>query len=262
MTFALFDSHCHLHDPRYEGTRDGMLGRARQAGVVGALTCGTSPTDWQATLDLCRRASGIHPALGLHPWYVDSAPVDWLPRLRAHLSGSAAAVGECGLDFAVETPNREVQLEALRQQWRLAIDLDRPLTLHCRKAFPALMELARAEGMPPSGAAIHAYSGSAEQAVELQDLGFHLSFGCSLANPANHRSPKALKAVRPDRLLLETDSPDLPPRHLPGWVEGQLNEPAHLPCVLRAAAAQLGLDEAALAEQTTRNAQRLFRAEP
>lgn len=232
----LTDTHCHLQDPRLAGDLDAVLGRARAAGVARFVCCGTREADWNAVLALREAHEGVIPMLGLHPWFVGEAAPGWTDRLEALLAATGAGVGECGLDFALESFDRELQVVALRCHLRLARALDRPLTLHVRRAWEALIQVVREEGLPEAGAAIHAYSGSAETARELQSLGFHLGFGCGLARPDAHRARKAVRAVARDRLLLETDSPDLAPRHLPGDAEGRPNEPANLRIALQAAA--------------------------
>lgn len=259
MTAPAFDTHCHLQDPRFGEGLGAVLDRAAAAGVQRYLCCGTRESDWGAVAALAQRESGVVPAFGLHPWFVAEALPGWEERLEALLvAHPGAALGECGLDFALESFEPERQVAALRAQLRLAKRLNRPLSLHCRKAWEALATLIRQEGLPAAGGAVHAFSGSAEVAREFQALGLHLGFGCSIGNPANRRAPKALRAVAPERLLLETDSPDIPPRNLPEWQEGALNEPANLRWVLAWAAEIRGEAAADLAVLVNRNAQGLF----
>ena len=139
-------------------------------------------------------------------------------------------------------------------QLRLAHRLALPVSIHCVRAWGRLTDLLRREGVPQA-AVLHAFSGSPETARTLQDLGLHLSFSGVLARPAAHRAQAAAAGADPDRLLLETDAPDLAP---PG-VEGA-NEPAHLRLVAEAAARIRGTPLEALAAQTGANAHRVFRA--
>lgn len=257
LDWGLTDSHCHLQDPRI-GDPGVALARARASGVGRVVCCGTRESDWADVLALTATHPTALPCLGLHPWFVPDAAPGWDARLEALLQQHPAGVGECGLDFAIETPDREGQVAACRIHMRLARRLARPLTLHCRKAWQALAILAREEGLPQPGAVIHAYSGSAEQVRELQGLGFSFGFGCGLANPSNHRARKAVREVAPDRLLLETDAPDLPPRHLPAFAHGQPNEPATVRLAAEAAARARGEDLEALIRRTGENAARLF----
>jgi TatD DNase family protein len=254
---GLTDTHCHLQDPRLAADLPAVLDRARAAGVATFVCCATSEADWEAVLALAAGQAGILPFLGLHPWHVEAARAGWEDRLGAALEASGAGVGECGLDFALEAFDRTAQEAAFRSQLRLARDLDRPLSVHCRRAWERLEALTREEGLPPSGGVIHAFSGSAETARVLQALGFHLGFGCSLTNPEARRAREAVLGVALDRLLLETDSPDLGPRHLPGWAD-RPNEPANLVRVLEAAAALRGEAPEGLAAQVQANAIQVF----
>lgn len=258
MSPALWDTHCHLQDPRYGSGLSTVLSRSRAAGVQRWVCVGTAEGDWEAVLELAACEPGVIPALGLHPWFAGEAAPGWERRLEPLLRDSGATVGECGLDFVLPGADTAAQERVLRLQWRLALSLDRPLTLHCRKGFHRLAALAREEGTPRRGAVVHAWSGSPEQLLELQDLGFHFGFGCSLAHPDNRRGPACARAARLDRLHLETDSPDLAPRFLPDWPAEGLNEPAHLPLALEAMARFRELPAPILAAQLAANAERVF----
>ena len=246
------DTHCHLQDPRLAGTLPDLLTRARSVGVVRFVCCGSSETDWEDVLRLSKLETGVIPMLGLHPWYVGQAKPGWDARLFGLLRTSPAGVGECGLDFAIQDAAREAQIAALETQWRMALELNRPLSLHCRKAFDAIFNLAGDLGLPNRGAVIHAFSGSAEQAGVAIRHGFHLSFACSLMNPKNKRARKAIMAVPLERLLLETDSPDIAPTH------GTLNEPANLIHLFNAVAELLGIAPETLEKQLESNADYVF----
>lgn len=258
MALTFFDTHCHLQDVRLASTLEAVLARARQRGVTHMVCCGTREADWPAVLEVARQHEGVLPMLGLHPWYAHEAEPGWLERLSDLLSRERAGLGECGLDFALEAPARELQEAAFRDQLRLARELNRPLSIHCRRAWVRLSALAQEEGLPACGAVVHAFSGSAEVARDLLRVGFHLSFSCSLTNPANLRGAKAAAAVAEERLLFETDAPDLPPRHGPGFEGSTLNEPANIGLVAEAAARLRGVELEDLAAQAHANATRVF----
>jgi len=247
-----FDTHCHLQDPRFGAELGAVLNWAHEHGVTHMVCCGTREGDWGRVLELSRHHAPILPMLGLHPWYAQEAQPGWLERLEALLKNTPAGLGECGLDFALDNPDRPVQESVFRSQLRLAVKLNRPLSIHCRRAWEPLATLAREEGLPPAGAVVHAFSGSAEVARELQALGFHLSFSCSLANPANHRGAKAVRVVAEDRLLFETDAPDMSP------IPSTLNEPANIHLVAEAAARLRGTDLETAAAFAYRNSKRIF----
>lgn len=250
---AYFDTHCHLQDARFEVDLDAVILRARAAGVTYLVCCGTRESDWEAVLELSRRQTNLLPMLGLHPWYAQEAQSGWLERLAKHAGTNRIGIGECGLDFAINQPDRERQEAVFREQVRLACTLNRPLSIHCRRAWERLALIAQEEGLPAAGAVIHAFSGSAETARELQALGFHLAFGCSLTNPGNRRAAKAVAAVAEDRLLFETDAPDIPP-----FGTGVRNEPANLVLALESAARLRNMDLSTLAALAYKNSERIF----
>jgi TatD DNase family protein len=147
-----------------------------------------------------------------------------------------------------------VQIEVFSQQLQLANRLRRPVSIHCRKGWDVLLQLLSQQGGLTGGGAIHAYSGSAEVAIQLQQLGVSISFGGSLTRAGNPRSVAALQAVEQQHLLLETDSPDM----VPQGVLAPLNEPANITLVAGTMARILNTPIDAIAATTFSNAQRIF----
>jgi len=254
----LFDAHCHLQDEKLAGDLAGVLARAAAAGVAGAMCCGSSESDWPTMLTVAEQFPCVQLSFGLHPWYVGARQTGWLDRLRGLLAAQPrAGVGEIGLDHALEGADLAAQEAVFLEQFALSIELRRPASLHCRRAFGRLLELLPRFPAHPAGFVIHSFSGAAELIAPLARQGAYFSFSGSITRSGNRRGHAALCAVPPDRLLIETDAPDLPPV-IDGRVPEGPNEPANLIHVLRAAAALRGVPEAALAAQTWRNALRLF----
>jgi TatD DNase family protein len=246
------DTHCHLQYSRLAETLPEVLARARKSGIARFVCCGSSETDWNDVLSLAARETDVIPMLGLHPWYISQAKPGWDTRLFNLLQTNTAGVGECGLDFAIPDADRDAQTTALETQWHMALKLNRPLSLHCRKAFDIIFNLAENLGLPTPGAVIHAFSGSSEQAKIAIRHGFYLSFACSLLNPTHKRVRSALMVVPPERLMLETDSPDIPP------IPGTLNEPSNLVKLLKAVSELKGETTETLEKQLQENACKVF----
>lgn len=247
--FVGTDTHCHLQDGRFEGRLAEVLGRARAAGVRGFVCCGTGEGDWERVLALAAAWADVVPMLGLHPWWVEEAGEGWLARLRAMLVSSGAGVGEVGLDGRKGRPELGLQEACCEAQLRLAVELDRPVSIHCARAWKRLAALLRRTGVPRAGAVVHAFAGSPEVAAELVGLGLHLSFNGAVDRPGARRGPAALASLAPDRLLLETDAPFGP---------GPDCEPRDLMGVIEAAARLRGMAPEALARMAQSNALRLF----
>jgi TatD DNase family protein len=257
----LFDAHCHLQDEKLLPRIDAAMERAGQAGVCGFCCCGASESDWPVVMTLASRFKQITPAFGLHPWYVARRTLDWQNVLRYYLTlESGSGVGEIGLDRAIEERNDAKQVEVFLAQLRLAKELGRPVTIHCRKAWDVVPALLEGIGGLPAGFVLHSYSGSSELVEPLTKLGAYFSFSGSITYHRNRRGHKAVMAVPPDRLLIETDSPDLlpvVPLAQPGDAAAH-NEPANLVHVLRKIAELRKMPEDELAELTWKNAERVF----
>ncbi len=254
----LYDAHCHLQDARLAPDLAGVMARAAAAGVEQLLCCGTAEKDWPQVLALATRHPQVRPALGLHPWHAGNRSARWVQGLWGLLcKHPAAAVGEIGLDHALATRNDAEQAAVFREQLALAREMGRPAVVHCRRAWGALLEILRRDGPWPAGFMIHSYSGAADLVPELAALGAYFSFSGSLTLHGNRRGHAAAQAVPEDRLLIETDAPDLPPAR-PGRQPEDLNEPANLVMVRDKLAELRGLPAADVARLTWNNARRLF----
>ena len=258
----LFDAHCHLQDERLAPNLDGAVQRATQAGVRRFLCCGSSEHDWPLVATLARKYHGVIPAFGLHPWYVRDRSTEWLAHLTHALSDAPSVVGEIGLDHAIEPRNDEEQESVFAAQLHLARELNRPASIHCRRAWEQLLAVLKKSGALPRGFMIHSYSGAPEFVKPLADLGAFFSFSGSITRSGNKRGHRAAREVPADRLLIETDAPDLPPVIHEGdhISEPSVNEPANLRYVVSALAGVRGCSIDQIAELTWNNACRLFGA--
>jgi TatD DNase family protein len=228
--------------------------RARSAGVSSFLCCGTSEGDWDAVNRVAQRFEGVRAAYGLHPWFVARRSPQWLDRLDCLIGGSARAVGEIGLDHALEHRNDAQQYEVFMQQLRLARAHRKPVSIHCRRAWGALIEALEAEGGVPHGGVVHCYSGAPELVSRLERLGCSISFAGSISRRGNKRGRASLSEVSEGRLLIETDSPDI----APVGVESHRNEPANMVVIRDRIAELLAISPEVVETRTWRNAGRLF----
>lgn len=229
----LFDSHCHLHDSRLDGVRDDVVRRAVEAGVTGCVTCGTHPGDWDTVAALASTDDFVvRKAFGVHPWFADGLSLSWEGDLLSRLERFPdAAVGEIGLDGI--RPPASNAVPVLRRQLSIAAELGRPVMLHGAKALDALLsEFRPFAGRIPS-CVVHAFSGSREQLRAWLAVGATISVGAAVCGSARLRD--MLKEVPPERLLIETDSPDMLPRGGIPAIEGtRLNQPSNLTLVAKA----------------------------
>ena len=251
----LFDSHNHVQDERLLPDIGNVMRRASEAGVVAMGVKGCCEADWPRVVALMDSYAGICPSFGLHPWFIKERSSDWLAALKSLLREyPQAGVGEIGIDHAIEGRDDEDQEAVFLLQLELAGKLGRPVSIHCRRAWGRLIELLDGFGGLPHGMLIHCFGGSAEVAKELVKRGGYISFSGSITRPNNRKAEAAINAVPEDRILIETDAPDI----LPAGAAGILNEPANVRLVLAKAAGLRGMPQAELAELTFANAQRFF----
>lgn len=253
----LVDSHAHLQDRRYGENVSDVIKRAEDAGVARIVCCATGPEDWDRVKSLSHLyPQMIIPCFGVHPWYLDSVGEGWLEKLEQFLKEIPSGVGECGLDFAVDNCSRQMQEEVFKMQLALARRLKRPVTIHCRKAWDRLIAIVKEQGALPAEGLIHSYSGSPDMVKTIESLGLHISFSGAIANIHNKRGRKAIAEVSAERLLLETDSPDILPYFL--REKSQLNEPAYLALFAESAAKLRNITVREISEITSKNAEQLF----
>jgi Mg-dependent DNase len=251
---SLFDAHCHLQNKRIAADSAAIIGRAREKGVVKMMCCGTAENDWDAVKTLSAQ-EGVLASFGLHPWYVSERTEWWLDKLEELLVAlPGAGVGEIGLDHAMDRPTHGIQEEIFLYQFRLANRLNRPVSIHCRRAFERVIELLEKEGGVGHGGVLHSYSGSRELVPAFEKLGLYISFSGSITTVGNRRGAEAIAAVSKDRLLIETDSPDI----VPAEGKAGLNEPANLVFILGKASQILAVSPDEIAQITWDNACRLF----
>lgn len=206
----IFDSHAHYDAEQFDPDRDAVLSALPAAGVCGVIQCATDPVSIQKSLVLAEAYPYIRVAVGIHPEFVAQATPDWLTAVRrAAAHPAVCAIGEIGLDYYwEENAPREVQLQWCRQQIELAKELDLPVILHDREAHEDTLNLIRETR--PRGV-VHCFSGSAEMARQVTDLGMYVGLGGAVTFK-NARKPVEVAASLPlDRLLVETDAPYMAP---------------------------------------------------
>ncbi|OVA00014.1 TatD family [Macleaya cordata] len=291
---VLFDSHCHLQDPRIHHLAPQIIRTALDSGVIRFAVNGVSEKDWSVVKQMSEDyPSSVIPCFGLHPWYILERTPSWFTTLKDFFDATpSAAVGEIGLDKGSHGKKIDFmdQVQVFRQQLELSKELKKPASIHCVRAFGDLLEIMQSTGPFPAGVILHSYLGSAEMVPSLAKLGAYFSFSGYLMDLKPQKAKKMLKSVPTERILLESDSPDaLPKSNLDSLllVQGDasvsqalqsqgadvpefsnssdqtlpketLNQPANIHSVLSFVASLLEMPEEELAELSYRNALYLF----
>jgi len=253
--YVFIDSHAHLADPAFDGDRDEVISRARQAGAACVVCIGESLETAPRAARLAAENPGfVFSTAGVHPH--DAAafePARDLPRLSELLRDSAVAVGECGLDYHYDNSPREAQIAAFSAQIALAAETGKPVIVHTRDAEDdtrSLIGEARTAGVT---GVLHCYTGSHSLAEFALAAGWYVSFA-GIVTFRKWVDDDLLRLVPRDRVLVESDSPYLAP--VPN--RGKRNEPAWVANTLARVAEARGEDAHSHGLAVTKNARRLF----
>jgi TatD DNase family protein len=273
MTFWI-DTHCHLDAAEFSLDVAGVRARAASLGVAHCVLPAVAASNFEAVRLLAHAFSDSY-ALGIHPLCVAESRDEDLQTLDAELAlrksdPRLVAVGEIGLDYFVpallQSPLRERQEFFYREQLKLARKHGLPVMLHVRRSADKLLKHLR-ELTPEGGwrGIGHAFNGSEQQAMAFIKLGFKLGFGGSVTFDSARQIRRLASQLPLDALVMETDSPDIPPHWLystaqqreDGQAQGR-NEPGELPRIAGVLAQLRGISDEALADATTANVLHAF----
>ena len=256
----LIDSHCHLQAGAFAADTADVLAAARGAGVERVLAPGYDLPSSEESIKLAR-AVGVDASVGAHPHVAEGSEAAW-PQIVALASDPlVVAIGETGLDYDRGFSSREAQLTSLERHLRLATELNKPAILHCRSKpgqRDAQDDLIRVLDLHKSAALLHSFSGPVDYAERALEMGIAISFSGLVFRAGEEASAQVARLVPADRLLIETDSPYLPPPGAPK----RRNEPRYVEITARWLAEQRGADPDELGEQLIANYDRIFSRPP
>ena len=267
----LVDTHCHLNFSAFDGDREEILDRARQAGITGIVNPGIDLQTSREVVKLAQDFQEVFAAVGIHPndastW--NDLSYDSLTEIASH--PKVIAIGEIGLDYYWDRSPVELQKEIFRKQLRIASELELPVIIHVRNKtvedhlatqdmYTILKEWI--DGLREAGSilfekpgVLHSFSDDSMFA----DKFILLNFWIGITGPITFRNARILQnvveSIPLEKILLETDSPFLTPHPY----RGKRNEPAYVRYTANKVAEIKGLSEEIVYMTTTTNAGRLF----
>ena len=265
----LFDSHCHLYDDKYEGKTEEIVNNAHKNDVAYMANIGTDEETSRLVFEQAQKYDGVYSVVGLYPEFCNDDEVDLsfilklieleknyrlLNEVPESRKKKIVAIGEIGLDYHGENVNKENQKKHFIEQIKLANELNLPICIHSRNADMDMLDILKNYRVN-NGFVMHCFSSSLEIAKEILKLGGYIS----IAGPITFKNARGLidvaKYVPIDKLLIETDSPYLCPEPL----RGRRNEPAYVKYIAQKIAdiKEMSLEE--LANQTTKNAMKIYK---
>lgn len=250
------DTHVHFYDEAFLGEEDAAIARSIEAGVGIMIQPDVDSKERDRMIEISQRYPGtLHTMLGLYPGSVDENWEKEVEMYMERMSIRPVAIGEIGLDYHYSADSAELQKKALREQFRIASELDLPVNIHLRDAtddFFKVLEDCRHMGLRGN---LHAFSGSYETFCRIQRYG---DWSVGIGGVLTFKKSKLAEVVRQiplDRILLETDAPYLTP--VPH--RGERNESTYIPLIAAKIAELKQIDLEEVAQVTTDNATRLFR---
>jgi len=249
----IFDSHAHYDAGHFKKDRDALLSGLPARGVSYVMNAATDLASARASVAMAEKYDFIYCCVGFHPHEAAKAHTGFTEKLRllaAH--PKVRAIGEIGLDYHYEFTARTYQQEVFEKQILFANELDMPVIVHDREAHSDTLRLLKR--YRPAGV-MHCYSGSAEMAKELLDIGMYIGFAGVVTFKNARRALDVLRVVPAERLLIETDCPYLAPEPM----RGHRCDSGMLSYTAEAIAKELGMRAQELVDITTRNALKLFR---
>ena len=251
----LFDTHAHMDDRAFNEDRDALLMGLKEKNVALVMNPGCSLESSRNAVALAEKYDFVYAAVGSHPDVADEVNESVLEEYRklCKLSDKVKAIGEIGIDYHYEDIPRDLQLKAFRMQMELARELKLPVIVHEREAHEDGMAVVKE--FPDVTGVFHCYSGSAEMARQLVDLGWYIGFTGVLTFKNARRAVETAASIPLERIVLETDCPYMAPEPF----RGKRNDPGYIFRMAEKLAEIRGLSVEEIHAVTTENGKRLYR---
>ena len=247
----IIDTHCHIYNSEMENAEE-IIKEAQKNNIILILN-GTDLESNEEALKLSEDYENVYAALGYFYTLADEITDEDILLLDNQLKkDKVIAVGEIGLDYYKGKENKDKQIELFEKMLTLAEKHNLPVIVHSRKAIQDTYDILKKHNVVGS---MHSYQGSVEMAKEFIKLGFYIGIGGTVTHTNNKKTRKMLNEIGIEHILLETDSPYLPPEEK----RGEDNTPLNLKYIIKKIAEELDIEESEVIEITAENAKRLLK---
>ena len=250
----LFDTHAHLNDPAFDPDREELMAGLAAKGIGYVMNAGCSLESSKDIIQMAEKYPWLYASVGSHPDSADEVNeevIEQYRKLACH--EKVKAIGEIGLDYYYEDIPREIQKNAFRMQMALANELDIPVIIHEREAHDDGMRIVKE--FPKVKGVFHCYSGSAEMARQLVNMGWYIGFTGVLTFKNARKAVETAASIPLDRIVLETDCPFMAPEPF----RGKRNDPSYLFRIAEKLAQIRGISVEEVHAATLENGKRLYR---
>ena len=223
----IFETHAHYDDKAFDEDRNELLKSLPGNGIEYVVNVGASMDSTRSSIELAAKYDFIYAAIGVHPsetGELSENDIEWLKK-EALSNKKVVAIGEIGLDYYWDEPERNIQKIWFERQLELAREVKLPIIIHSRDAAKETLDIMKAHKAEELGGVVHCYSYSKEIAKEYLDMGFYFGIGGVVTFKNAKRLKEVVEYIPLDRILLETDSPYLSPEPNRGKRNSSLNIP-------------------------------------
>ncbi len=246
----IIDTHCHIYKSEMENAEEIIKEAAKRD--IHMIVNGTDPQSNREVLEVSEKYGNVHAALGYLYSFADEVTDEDISLLDEQLKNeNVVAVGEIGLDYYHTKDNRDRQIKLFENMLALAEKHDLPVIVHSRKSMQDTYDMLKMHDVKGS---MHCYQGSAEMAREFIKLGFYIGIAGPVTHTNNKKVIRMVKSIDGNNILVETDSPYLPPEEKMGEKNTSLN----INYIIGKLAQELDMKEDEVIRITTENAKRLF----
>ena len=255
MESKIFDTHAHYDDRRFDRDREDVLEMIGREGVGLVTNIGSSMEANRATLALADEYDFMYAAIGVHPSdtaELTEADMDWL-EVNATRE-KVVAIGEIGLDYHYDEPERDWQRRWFRRQLELAAKVKLPVCIHSREAARDTLDIMKEMHAGEIGGVIHCFSYGWDTAKIYLDMGFYLGIGGVVTFKNGKKLKEVVEKAPVERLVLETDAPYLTPEP----DRGKRNDSHYLWAVAEEIARLKGMDREEVVRMTWENGKRMY----
>ena len=254
----IFDTHAHYDDEDFDLDREDLLAKMKESGVSHVVNIGASLASTKRSVELAKQYDFIYAAVGVHPSdtrELNEETFQWLKKQCKE--PKVVAVGEIGLDYYWDEPERDIQKEWFARQIALGREEKLPLVIHSRDAAQDTIDIMKSEKAAEAGGILHCFSYTKETAKIFLDMDFSFGIGGVITFKNAKKLKEAVEYIPMDKIVIETDCPYLSPE--PN--RGKRNSSLNLPYVVKAIAEIKNLPEEEVLRKTYENAKKLYRIE-
>ncbi len=252
----LIDTHAHLTDKAYSQDREEVIFACQKEGIK-IITSGYDIPSSIEAISLAEKHENIFASIGIYPEFAQSCDENAIKTLKnLAKSPKVVAIGEIGLQYTENMPEKETQKKSFTKQLELAFQLNLPIVVHCRDAYGDIIQILKEnKNLLACGGTFHCFSGSLEIAKEAIKLGFHISVGGVSTFKNAVKLQEAIRQIPLEKILLETDCPYLTPHPF----RGKRNAPNMTEVTAENLAVLKGVPKEEVERVTEENARRLFK---